>query len=52
MSVLSIKYICKYIHKGQDSAMYSISDKDDDDTKTKKLDEVKNYVNGRYRGSS
>ncbi|XP_055306971.1 uncharacterized protein LOC129571224 [Sitodiplosis mosellana] len=45
-SVKSIKYICKYVNKGSDMAMFSISDKNRLDQN--KNDEIIQYQLGRY----
>ncbi|GBN20200.1 hypothetical protein AVEN_149932-1, partial [Araneus ventricosus] len=44
-SVKSIKYICKYIHKGSDMAVFGIK-------KANERDEVSNYQLGRYISSN
>ncbi|GBM62165.1 hypothetical protein AVEN_199323-1 [Araneus ventricosus] len=44
-SVKSIKYICKYIHKGSDMAIFGLK-------KANEYDEVSNYQLGRYISSN
>ena len=44
-SVKSIKYVCKYVNKGSDAAMYAIQNPDTDD-------EVTHYQMGRYISSN
>ena len=44
-SVKSIKYVLKYVHKRNDQATFQIQN----DTK---YDEIKNFVNARYTGST
>ncbi|KAL8587420.1 hypothetical protein ACOMHN_062153 [Nucella lapillus] len=41
-SVKSIKYICKYVNKGSDQAIFSVQGQD------AQLDEISNYQEGRY----
>lgn len=45
-SVKSIKYICKYVTKGSDAAMFTVAGEVD------RLDEVSTYQQGRYISSS
>lgn len=45
-SVKSIKYICKYVNKGSDMAMFTI------ETDQNELDEVQKYEIGRYISSN
>lgn len=45
-TVKSVKYIYKYVYKGYDSATVEVGSIQD------RQDEVKNYVNGRYVGST
>jgi len=42
-SVVAIKYILKYIHKGSDQAMFTIENK---------KDEIEDYQSGRYTNSN
>lgn len=44
-SVKSIKYICKYIHKGSDMAIIELSNQN-------KLDEITQFQMGRYISSN
>ena len=46
-SVKSIKYICKYVTKGSDAAMFAVANE-----MPNRLDEVTNYQQGRYISSS
>ena len=45
-SVKSIKYVLKYVNKGSDQAMFSLEGDNN------RLDEVTNYLNGRYISSN
>ncbi|GFW93647.1 uncharacterized protein TNCV_4541761 [Trichonephila clavipes] len=46
-SVKSIKYICKYVTKGSDAAMFAVANE-----MLNRLDEVTTYQQGRYISSS
>lgn len=44
-SVKSIKYVCKYVNKGSDMAVFEVTNRDD-------IDEIRQYEMGRYISSN
>ncbi|XP_055605588.1 uncharacterized protein LOC129753765 [Uranotaenia lowii] len=51
-SVKSIKYICKYVHKGSDMAVFRIENSNSNVSPVNKNDEITLYQTGRYISSN
>lgn len=51
-TVKSVKYIYKYVYKGYDCASVQLGGVDNDENVDVRPDEVQNFVNGRYVGST
>lgn len=51
-SVRSVKYIYKYVYKGYDSATVEISANENVENARVEIDEIQNFLNGRYVGST
>ena len=50
-SVKSIKYICKYVNKGSDMAVFGVQTKNSDRIAVQNIDEIAQYQAGRYISS-
>ena len=51
-TVKSVKYIYKYVYKGYDSASVELSSERNEPGQEIQIDEVNNFLNGRYVGST
>lgn len=51
-SVKSVKYIYKYVYKGYDSATIRLSSDENHANENLQVDEITNFLNGRYVGST
>ncbi|XP_039282934.1 uncharacterized protein LOC120351055 [Nilaparvata lugens] len=51
-SVKSIKYICKYVNKGSDMAVFSVQSDNCDNNAVRDIDEIAQYQAGRYISSN
>ncbi|VDM97497.1 unnamed protein product, partial [Onchocerca ochengi] len=51
-SVLSIKYICKYVNKGNDMAIFGVQPEKSDRNAVLHIDEIAQYQTGRYISSN
>lgn len=51
-TVKSVKYIYKYVYKGYDCATIQIGNINNNGESEPQIDEIKNYLNGRYVGST
>lgn len=51
-TIKSVKYIYKYVYKGYDSATITVGDDEQGNNNDRNVDEVNDFVNGRYVGST